>query len=172
MRGPGVLVVFGLLAILAGTMALAFPAPASFTANFFVGGSLVVTGIAGVWGALAGAGRRDTASIILLGLATAVLGFILLLFPDAGLATLTMVIGIIFVASGVLKLVLGFHIRRRSWRWAVMAAGALSLLLGFMIFTGLPGAAYVVPGLLMAVELLCYGWGMLFLGIAWRNRGC
>ena len=32
-------------------------------------------------------------------------------------------------------------------------------------------AAVVVPGLLLAVELLSYGWGLIFLGLAWRRRG-
>ncbi|MFT4150726.1 MAG: DUF308 domain-containing protein [Paracoccaceae bacterium] len=165
----GILVIVGVLSILAGIVALAFPLPASLTVNAFVGASLAVAGVLGTIGAAREAAGRDRGWGILLGLATLALGVVLLAWPLQGLTTLTIVAGVIFLASGVFKLVLGWNLAIPSWKWAVVLSGLLSVVLGVMMLTHLPASAMVVPGLLLAVELLSYGWGLVFLGIAWKR---
>lgn len=171
MKGWGILVAVGALSILAGIVALAFPLPASLTVNAFVGASLVIAGMVGGWGALSAPARPDRLWGILLGLATLALGAILLVWPLEGLTTLTIVAGIVFLGSGIFKLVLGWQLPDPRWKWAVVLAGALSVVLAVMILTGLPASAAVVPGLLLAIELLSYGWGLVFIGLAWRRAG-
>ncbi|WP_395540770.1 HdeD family acid-resistance protein [Neotabrizicola sp. sgz301269] len=165
------LMVVGGLAILAGIVALAFPLPASLTVNALVGAALVVAGIAGALGALRLAEGSDRLWGALLGLLVLVLGGIMLLYPVAGLQTLTMVFAIGFLASGIFKLMLGWRLSVPAWKWSLVIGGAISILLAVMIVTGLPSSAIVVPGILLAIELLTYGWGLFFLGLAWKERG-
>lgn len=171
MRGWVLLVVVGILSLVAGVVALAFPLPASLTVNAFVGAALVVAGAAGAWGALTSPAGSDRLWGALLGVATLALGAILLIWPLDGLTTLTVVAGLVFLASGLSKLLIGWRLATPGWRWMVGLAGVLSLVLGILILTGLPGSAAVVPGLLLAVELLAYGWGLIFIGLAWRRLG-
>lgn len=165
------LMVVGGLAILAGIVALVFPLPASFTVNALVGAGLVVAGITGAVGALRLAEGSDRLWGALLGLLVLVLGGIMLFYPVAGLQTLTMVFAIGFLASGIFKLMLGWRLSVAAWKWSLLISGVISILLAVMIVTGLPTSAIVVPGILLAVELLTYGWGLFFLGLAWKERG-
>ncbi len=165
------LMVVGGLAILAGIVALVFPLPASLTVNALVGAGLVVAGITGAVGALRLAEGSDRLWGALLGLLVLVLGGIMLFYPVAGLQTLTMVFAIGFLASGIFKLMLGWRLSVAAWKWSLLISGVISILLAVMIVTGLPTSAIVVPGILLAVELLTYGWGLFFLGLAWKERG-
>jgi uncharacterized membrane protein HdeD (DUF308 family) len=165
------LMVVGGLAILIGVVALVFPLPASLTVNALVGAALVVAGIAGALGALRLADGSDRLWGLLLGLLVLALGGIMLVYPIAGLQTLTMVFAVGFLASGLFKLMLGWRLPEPSWKWSLVISGAISVLLAVMIVTGLPSSAIVVPGILLAVELLTYGWGLVFLGLAWKERG-
>jgi uncharacterized membrane protein HdeD (DUF308 family) len=165
------LMVVGGLAILVGIVALVFPLPASLTVNAFVGAALVVAGIAGALGALRLADGSDRLWGVLLGLLVLALGGIMLVYPIAGLQTLTMVFAVGFLASGIFKLMLGWRLPVPAWKWSLVISGAISVLLAVMIVTGLPSSAVVVPGILLAVELLTYGWGLFFLGLAWKERG-
>jgi uncharacterized membrane protein HdeD (DUF308 family) len=165
------LMVVGGLAILIGFVALVFPLPASLTVNALVGAALVVAGIAGALGALRLADGSDRLWGLLLGLLVLALGGIMLVYPIAGLQTLTMVFAVGFLASGLFKLMLGWRLPEPSWKWSLVISGAISVLLAVMIVTGLPSSAIVVPGILLAVELLTYGWGLVFLGLAWKERG-
>lgn len=165
------LVLVGALSVVAGLIALLFPLPASLTVTGFVGASLMVVGALGTYAAFRGGAGGDRIWGVLTGLATLALGFILLAFPLQGMTTLTITAGLIFLASGLFKLFLGWNLGVASWKWVVIVSGALSAVLGVVILAGLPGSAAVVPGLLLAVELLAYGWGMIFVGLAWRHRG-
>lgn len=169
MSNWGILVLVGILSVLAGIVALAFPLPASLTVNAFVGASLAIAGILGAIGAAREGAGSDRTWGVLLGLVTLALGVVLLAWPVQGLATLTVVAGVVFLASGVFKLMLGWNLAVPSWKWAVLLSGLLSAVLGVMMLAHLPASAMVVPGLLLAVELLAYGWGLIFLGLAWRR---
>lgn len=165
-----ILTLVGVLALLAGLIALIFPLPASLTLNAFVGTGLLLAGALGFWGALRGDRGTDRLWGMALGIAVLALGLVLLLSPEAGLKTLTLVFALGFLASGVFKLLLGWQLPIPAWKWSVLLSGAVSVVLALMIFSGFPESAAVVPGLLLAVELLSYGWGLVFLGLAWKHR--
>ena len=165
-----ILVLVGLLSIIAGAIALLFPLPASLTLNAFVGASLAIGGALGLFGALRSATGRDRLWGALLGVAVLLLGLSLLAQPLAGIQTLTLIFAIGFLASGLFKLLLGLQLGQHVWKAGLILSGAISVILAVMILTGLPQSAALVPGLLLAVELLSYGWGILFLGLAWKRQ--
>ncbi len=167
----GLLVLVGVLSLIAGFVALVFPLPASLTVTAFVGASLLIVGILGAIAAAREALGSDRIWGVLTGIATALLGLILFAWPVEGATTLTIIAGVVFLASGIFELILGWGLPVPSWKWAVVLSGALSLILGVLVLAGLPGTAAIVPGLLLAVELLSYGWGLIFLGIAWKRGG-
>lgn len=170
MPNPNAMIAIGALALLAGVLALAFPLPASLTVNAFVGAGLLLAGLFGALGAARLAAGPERTWGVLLGLAMLALGAILLVRPVEGLQTLTIAFAVAFLFSGLVKLWLGWQVPVLAWRWALILSGAVSVGLALIIFTGMPEAAAVVPGLLLAVELLSYGWGLVFLGLAWRRR--
>jgi len=86
-------------------------------------------------------------------------------------ATLTIVLGIMFLTSGAFKLIVGFRIHDKMLKWAVVISGTISALLGFMVLTNLPGAAVVALGVMLAVELLSNGVSAISLAMSRKSGG-
>ena len=73
---------------------------------------------------------------------------------------LTLLLALVFLASGVLRILLAFQVRRvRNWEWLLLS-GALSLLLGVLILAGWPPVTNlltrVLPGTGALVDLVSY----------------
>lgn len=84
-------------------------------------------------------------------------GIVLLAFPLQGVLTLTALLTILFIVGGFGKVALAFSLRPlANWRWLAFG-GLLSVFLGILIWTGLPGTAIWAIGLLVGIEL--YGTG-------------
>lgn len=163
------LVIIGVLATLGGLSGLIFPVAASFTVNLLTGVGLL---LAGLFGAIA-YWRETTGSDriwgVLLGVMTFILGVLMVTRPVEGLLTLTMFIAVVLVASGVFKVMLGWQLPQAASKWGVVLSGVLSFILAFIIITGLPVAAAVLPGLLLSIELISYGVGLIFIGFGARS---
>jgi uncharacterized membrane protein HdeD (DUF308 family) len=64
------------------------------------------------------------------------------------------------------KAVAAFQLRPvRGWGWALASAVA-SIVLGLIVFSGWPGTALWVLGLMVGIDLLFYGWALLGLRAA------
>lgn len=156
-------VLLGALSLILGVVALAFPLPASLSVVLFTGWAFLFVGALQMFSAF-----RDRAyGEMVWGLITLVLGVMLLARPLDGMIALTVAVGALFVISGLFRLFAGFRLRHRL-RWVVLLSGAASLLLGVAVLAGFPGSAAVTLGLLMAVELIFVGSGLIVLGLAKR----
>jgi uncharacterized membrane protein HdeD (DUF308 family) len=83
--------------------------------------------------------------------------------------SLTLVIAAFLIAAGAAKCWLGFtHRERHGWGW-IVANGAMSILLGILIFGGFPGSGLWVIGLFLAIEMIFDGWGAVALAFAARE---
>lgn len=103
--------------------------------------------------------------IALLYIGTAILIFI---DPVSAGITLTLLVGLAFVAVGILRVILAVQMRgSRSWVW-VLVAGLISLGLGVMILAQWPASGLFVLGLFMAIELLIQGWSCIMIALAAR----
>lgn len=110
------------------------------------------------------------AAAIFIGLLSIAAGLFLLLFPLEGVVALTLVLIALFLAAGVVKCAYAWKLRDgKGWGW-MLAAGLASLTFGVLIWTGLPGSAFWVLGLLVGIDLMLYGASLLALVIAARRR--
>ncbi|MFF0200941.1 HdeD family acid-resistance protein [Streptomyces sp. NPDC005017] len=95
--------------------------------------------------------------VLLTGVASLVLGVLVLVWPDASLFVVGLLFGVYLVVSGVLQLVAAFGTHRTtSLRVLAFVSGALSILLGLFCFRG--------P--MQSILLLA-----LWIGIGWLFRG-
>ncbi len=86
-----------------------------------------------------------------------VLGGLLLFYPIVGIVSLTYLLIVYFVLDGISKIYYGFQIKpREKWGW-ILFSGMLSIILAGLIFTGLPGSATWVIGLLLGINMLFFG---------------
>lgn len=110
------------------------------------------------------------AAAIFIGLLSIAAGLFLLLFPLEGVVALTLVLIALFLAAGVVKCAYAWKLRDgKGWGW-MLAAGLASLTFGVLIWTGLPGSAFWVLGLLVGIDLMFYGASLLALVITARRQ--
>lgn len=156
----------GILLAILGLAAIIVPPLASLAVTIFLGWLFLISGIAGL--ALTFWARRLPGfwwSLVSAVLAI-VAGFILLTRPTQGILTLTIVVGVYFVAEGVATIMYALEHRRelsRRWSW-LLVAGFMDIIIAAIIIAGLPGSAVWAVGLLVGINLL-FG-GATLIGVA------
>ena len=161
----------GIACIILGTLAIIFPLVASITMKIFIGWLLLLAGILCVVHAF---GARDWKGVVLNLLLAVVLiigGGWLAFFPIEGLVALTAFVAILFIVQGVIQCALGFQLRPdEGWGWMVFS-GVAAIILGSIIWLGLPGTAIWALGLLAGINLIFTGWSYVALGMVGRRAG-
>jgi uncharacterized membrane protein HdeD (DUF308 family) len=156
----------GILLVILGLAAIIVPPLASLAVTIFLGWLFLISGIAGL--ALTFWARQLPGfwwSLISALLAIAA-GFVLLTRPVQGTLTLTIVVGVYFVAEGVATIMYALeHRRELSQRWSwLLVAGLMDIIIAAIIIAGLPGSAVWAIGLLVGINLL-FG-GATLIGVA------
>jgi uncharacterized membrane protein HdeD (DUF308 family) len=165
-RHWALLLTLGILMIVLGTIGLFQPIAYTLATTILFGALMLVSGGAGIATAFKLENWKGKAAAILLALLYLVAGGFMLLHPVLGALSLTLVVGAFLLASGLIKIWLGFtHREQNAWGW-VVASGVLSLLLGILIYAQFPGSGLWVLGLFLAIELLFDGWGLVMLAFA------
>ena len=162
----------GILLAVLGLAAMILPPLASLAVTIFLGWMFLISGVAGL--ALTFWARGMPGfwwSLVSAALAIAV-GIILLAQPVQGTLTLTIVVGVYFLAEGVATIMYALeHRRELSERWSwLLVAGIMDLLIAFIIISGLPGSAEWAIGLLAGINLLFGGATLIGVALAARKR--
>jgi uncharacterized membrane protein HdeD (DUF308 family) len=147
------LIVSGILAMIAGAVAIAVPIVASVTVAVLIGWVLVFSAV--TLAVYAVSGRAPLRALE--ALVTFVVGLYILVFPLSGTITLTFVLAVWLFASGVMHLVGAWHSRTATGGWIGAFGAALSIVLGFLIAASLPSSAAWAIGLLVGIELIFWG---------------
>lgn len=168
MRNWIVLTILGALSVIAGILALANPLAGSITATVLAGWAFLVIGCIEVVTAFSETGWGHRIWSMLLGLIAAFVGANLLGEPLAGMIQLTLVLGIMFLVSGIFKLLIGFRLPAGNLKWLALASGAVSLVLGAMILSNFPQSAATILGVLLGIELLSNGVAMI--ALSWAGK--
>ena len=159
----------GIITILIGIAAVLLPFLATIAIEFIAAVILLIAGAVNIIHALHSARLKGMAIRLLSGILYGALGVILLLFPLTGALTLTIILAILFILSGIFKIIHSLSIKPlASWVW-LMFSGILSLILGIIIWFALPQAATWVIGLLLGIELLITGSAMTAYAVSLKN---
>ena len=161
------LIVTGVLAILAGLVAVVVPAVASVGTAVFIGWILLLAGIAMFVGAFGAEGLRSKLLSGLVALITVAAGLYLLVSPLDGTFTLTVMLVLWFAAVGIARIAGGLASLGNEGAGYTIAGGAASLVLAVLIGRRLPSAADWAIGLLVGIDFIIYG--LLALGRAFSE---
>ena len=78
-------------------------------------------------------------------------------------------LAVALVASGVLRVWVGYgHRPEPGWGW-IVAAGVISALAGLIIAMGWPVNSLWVLGLFLAIDLIFQGWSFIAVGLALKR---
>lgn len=149
--------VVAVIMVITGAAAIALPTAVGMGVLTLVAAVLLLAGVAHALYSLATRGLRPFAWHALIGLVYLGAGAWLLMNPSVGLASIALVIGVLFVVEGVLALVAGWATRGADGARWLLANGALTTLLGGAILVASPGASGAIIGLLVGVNLIVAG---------------
>lgn len=156
-------IILGILSIVAGILALANPLAATLTAERLAGWSFLFIGILEIIAVFQKASWSGRIWALLVGVAFALLGISLLANPLEGVLSLTLTVAALFLATGILKILMAFSLGRGNGFMLVLLSGALSVVLALMIFANFPASAVSILGVLLAIELISGGVSMIAL---------
>ena len=158
----------GGLMILAGILALVYPAISSVAVVFFIGWLLIFSGI---FQGLSLIGARQVPHFWLQLISVAlfiVVGALFLRNPGESLLTLTLLLIVFFLIEGISKVIFALTIRPfPNWGW-VLVSGIVGILLAFYLWASIPVSAAWLLGVLLGIELICEGAAITHL--AWQVR--
>jgi uncharacterized membrane protein HdeD (DUF308 family) len=162
--------ILGAVSVMFGVLALGNAIAASIAVTLVTGLFLLTAGAVQVFVSLGEVGGRRIWSLVL-GVVTVLLGVSFLSNPLEGTVSLALVVTGLLAISGVIRLVLAWSMRATRFFWPMLLSGALSVLLAGYIVANFAGASLSLLGLLLGVELLFYGAGLIVLGLFVKSHG-
>ena len=165
------LAVLGIVSTIAGVLALLNPFPASLAAVKLAAWAFLIIGAVQIFEAFSAKSWGGKLWTLLLGIVAVLIGIDLLGEPLAGLVKLTIVLGIMFIISGIFKFIVGWRVQRTDFKFAVLFSGLASLILGLIILSNFPASAATSLGILLGIELISNGVSAVALGLSRRAGG-
>ena len=156
-RNAGWLIVFGIVEIVGGVLAIAGPLMAGLAVTVMVGMAFLLGGGARIVGAFMADSFGAGTLTLLWGLIAAGTGFYFVIRPGIGLVTLTFAVAMSLFLDGIMRVIVAFKIKPvRGWGW-MLTGGIVSALFACMIGWELPASGLWVVGTLVGFSLLFNG---------------
>src|SRR6202047_724532 len=160
----GWIVALGVVYLLAGFIALGSVVMATVASVLVVGVMMIVAGVAEVFSAFQIKSWGKFLLWALLGVLYIIAGFVTFENPLLAAALLTLILGASLVASGVMRILLAFSMKRATpWIW-VLLSGGIPLLVGLLILAHWPVSSLYILGLFLGIDLIMAGAAWIGLG--------
>jgi uncharacterized membrane protein HdeD (DUF308 family) len=160
------LFVEGILFTILGFFAVALPGISTLSAEIFIGWLLIISGAIQLYRTFKMRETEGFAGSLIVGLLYMIFGILLILFPIAGIYSLTALLIFFFAAEGIAKIFLGFQFRSvKPWGWFIVN-GVIALLLALVIWWGWPATALWTLGMLVGINLIFFGVSLISLALA------
>ena len=151
----------GLVALAGGLLGLVNPEAAQLTSTTIAGIALVLMGLLQGRAAWKSSALRERAGAALFAAAGLFLGLSLLIGPFGDGTVLIWLLGGLLIIGGLAKLWIGRRCRTHPPFWVVVAAGAVSLVLGLLVLLGLGPRL----GVIVSLELLGSGAALVVMAL-------
>lgn len=170
LRKAGIwVIVWGVLLIIAGVLAILEPPIAALAAELLLAWLFVFGGIVQIVYAIQNRAAPGFRLHILSAILTLLLGVFMLMRPTLGIASVALLLGGFLIASGVSEVMHAFRLKpNKGWGW-VLFDGLLSIVIAFLIMNGWPGSSIQFIGVLVGVLMIYGGVWRIMLGSALRN---
>lgn len=161
--------VIGLLSIVFGIFVLLNPVAASFAVTVVAGVLFMLMGAVQLWAGVSGEEGSSKILGIGLGVLMLLLGVSLTFQPLEGIISLATLATILIGFNGVLRLISGWNMRETPLFWPMLISGALSVLLAGYIVANFFEIAPQLLGILLGIELLFNGAGLVAFAVFLRT---
>jgi uncharacterized membrane protein HdeD (DUF308 family) len=165
----GWIVALGVIYSIAGFIALGSILTATVASVFIVGIMMLIAGVAEVINAFQVKTWGKFLFWVLLGVLYIVAGFVTFENPLLAAALLTLMLACTLIVSGIMRIILGFSMKRgMPWIWVVLS-GVVTLLLGLVILNHWPVSSLYILGLLLGIDLVFAGASWIGMGLSLRK---
>lgn len=148
---------WSIMLMLGGLFAIALPGIAGLTVTLMFGWILICAGIFHLIYAFQQKGAGAVTWQVILALVYAATGVYVLFRPGAGLASLTVVLGIYLFAEAFMEFLLSYELRKTgAWGW-FLVDGIVTLILACMIVSAWPWSSLWAIGTLVGISILMSG---------------
>jgi uncharacterized membrane protein HdeD (DUF308 family) len=161
--GWKVLLVRGVIAILFGIVAIAWPTTTAIALAFLWGFWALFDGVGSLVQAFQPESRGGRVWLVIMGLIALAAAFFAIFRPAVTAVALTWILGIWLIVRGVFEAIGAFRSGLVLPRWLLLLGAALSLLLG-ALFVANPGRAVVAIAVWLGIVALV--WGGVFVAMA------
>ncbi|WP_267392911.1 MULTISPECIES: HdeD family acid-resistance protein [unclassified Sphingomonas] len=153
--GWGWILGYGILSVVLGLAAFAWPFAATLAATLVIGGFFIAAGLVSITAGLVGKGHEGRGYAIGFGILSLVIGLVMAFEPVAGALSLMLMVAVWLGIRGVLEIALGARFRRG--RGLMIALGIVNILLAIYVLATLPWAALTLPGFILGISFLLGG---------------
>ena len=160
------LVVRGVLGIIFGILAMAWPITTVIALAFLWGCWALVDGVSSIWQAFQPE-ARSRVWLVVMGVLALLAAFFAIARPAVTAVALTWILGIWLIVRGVDTVLANAPTSSKTPRWLLVLGGIFSLLLGFL-FTANPGTGAVAVA--FWIGLLAIAWGAAFIAVGFVVR--
>jgi uncharacterized membrane protein HdeD (DUF308 family) len=159
----------GIAIVVLGAIAISWACLATITvtATWLFGFLLLGGGIAEIINSFWVGRWSGTLVHLLIGVLYAMVGILIIDQPETATVQLTLLIAIFLMVSGILRVIFAISERFAGFGW-VLLNGAVTFLLGLLIYKQWPGSSLWVIGLFIGIELIFNGWAWIMLAIGLR----
>jgi uncharacterized membrane protein HdeD (DUF308 family) len=168
-KASTVSVLWGVLLIVFGMMAIGSPYLAAVALNVVVAWLIVLAGIVHLMLAFRAHGAGSMIWKLLVGIAYLCFGGYLILHPVIGVASLTLALALLFLIEGVLDIVLFVKMRPMQGSNWVLIDGIVTLLLGLLIYMQWPSSSLWAIGTLVGISMIFSGVARVMMSLAVRK---
>jgi uncharacterized membrane protein HdeD (DUF308 family) len=160
--------VIGIALVILGMVAIGYTVEMTIVSVMFLGWLLL---IAGLFEVVHGFTRRPWSGFfvnLLGGALYAVAGVVMVANPARAAVILTLLIAIILVFGGLFRLFIAFSTQLHHRGWLILN-GAISIILGLMIWDAWPVSGLWVIGLFIGIDMIFDGWTEIMLALSARR---
>jgi uncharacterized membrane protein HdeD (DUF308 family) len=165
-KASTVSVLWGVLLIVFGMVAVGLPLYAAVAVNALVAWLIILAGIVHLMVAFRAHGAGSRIWKLLVGVAYVCFGVYLVARPLLGVASLTLLLASLFLIEGVLNIVLYVKMRPIHGSIWVLIDGIITLALGLMIYMQWPSSSGWAIGTLVGVSLIISGVARVAMSLA------
>jgi uncharacterized membrane protein HdeD (DUF308 family) len=158
----------GILLIVLGIIALVYTPAATLATVLVLGWLMFFSGIVEAVHAFHARGWRHVLVHVAGSVLGILIGLLVVTHPVAGALGWTLLFSSFLTVIGVFRAVAAISFRYGSWGWAVVD-GIVTLVLGLLVWAGMPGSGFWFLGLALGIALILRGWSTMMFAFAVRS---
>lgn len=165
-KSRGWLIGSGILSIILGLAAMAFPFLFSIVLTQVIGVFILLSGLSALISSISGRQTHHRLALGFSGALRILAGLALFIFAYSGTAVLTLILAIVFVVEGLAFLANGWKSPASGPKTFLILNGIITLVLGLMIAAQWPNDSREILGLLYGINSLFFGFSLFSMASA------